>query len=51
LLLCQQLFFYRDLWVWLDDPFQSLQALAGVHGDVRADMVEMPETGAQLWLN
>jgi hypothetical protein len=51
LLLCQQLFFYRDLWVWLDDPFQSPQALAGVHDDARADMVEMPGTGAQLWLN
>ena len=22
-LLRQQLFFYRDLWVWLDDPFQA----------------------------
>ncbi len=32
-LLRQQLFFYRDLWVWLDDPFQSPPALAGVHDD------------------
>jgi len=30
-LLRQQLFFYRDLWVWLDDPFQAPPALAGVH--------------------
>jgi hypothetical protein len=30
-LLRQQLFFYRDLWVWLDDPFQSPPALTGVH--------------------
>jgi len=22
-LLRQQLFFYRDLWVWLDEPFQA----------------------------
>ena len=34
-LLRQQLFFYRDLWVWLDDPFQSPPALAGVHDDVQ----------------
>ncbi|MDQ2945777.1 MAG: IS4 family transposase [Acidobacteriota bacterium] len=32
-LLRQQLFFYRDLYVWLDDPFQSPPALAGVHDD------------------
>jgi hypothetical protein len=32
-LLRQQLFFYRDLWVWLDDPFQAPPALAGVHDD------------------
>lgn len=32
-LLRQQLFFYRDLFVWLDDPFQSPPALAGVHDD------------------
>ena len=30
-LLRQQLFFYRDLWIWLDDPFQAPPALAGVH--------------------
>src|SRR5450631_1599650 len=29
-LLRQQLFFYRDLYVWLDDPFQAPPALAGV---------------------
>jgi hypothetical protein len=28
-LLRQQLFFYRDLYVWLDDPFQAPPALAG----------------------
>jgi hypothetical protein len=32
-LLRQQLFFYRDLWVWLDDPYQAPPALAGVHDD------------------
>ncbi len=30
-LLRQQLFFYRDLWAWLDDPFQAPPALAGWH--------------------
>jgi IS4 transposase len=34
-LLRQQLFFYRDLWVWLDDPFQAPPALAGLHDDVQ----------------
>jgi Domain of unknown function (DUF4372)/Transposase DDE domain len=34
-LLRQQLFFYRDLYVWLDDPFQSPPALAGVHDDTQ----------------
>jgi transposase len=34
-LLRQQLFFYRDLWVWLDDPFQAPPALVGVHDDVQ----------------
>jgi IS4 transposase len=32
-LLRQQLFFYRDLWAWLNDPFQAPPALAGVHND------------------
>jgi hypothetical protein len=27
----QQLFVYRDLLPWLDDPFQAPPALAGVH--------------------
>jgi hypothetical protein len=27
----QQLFVYRDLWLWLDDPFQAPPAQAGVH--------------------
>ena len=32
-LLRQQLFFYRDLYEWLNDPFQSPPALVGVHDD------------------
>jgi hypothetical protein len=34
-LLRQQLFFYRDLYVWLDDPFQSPPELAGIHDDAQ----------------
>ncbi len=34
-LLRQQLFFYRDLWVWLDDPFGAPPALAGVHDNAQ----------------
>ena len=34
-LLRQQLFFYRDLWAWLDDPFQAPPALAGVPDDAQ----------------
>src|SRR5665213_1730790 len=34
-LLRQQLFFYRDLYVWLDDPFQAPPALVGVHDDAQ----------------
>src|SRR5258708_6266595 len=34
-LLGQQLFFYRDLWVGLDDLFQAPPALAGVHNDAQ----------------
>ena len=34
-LLRQQLFFYRDLDQWLDDPFQAPPALAGVHDDAQ----------------
>ena len=30
-LLRQQLFVYRDLFVWLNDPFQAPPALAGLH--------------------
>jgi len=30
-LLRQQLFIYRDLYQWLDDPFQAPPLLAGVH--------------------
>jgi hypothetical protein len=32
-LLRQQLFFYRDLWSWLDEPFQPPPVLAGKHDD------------------
>jgi IS4 transposase len=34
-LLRQQLFFYRDLWAWLDDPFQAPPSLAGIHDNVQ----------------
>ena len=34
-LLRQQLFFYRDLWAWLDAPFEAPPALAGVHDDAQ----------------
>jgi len=34
-LLRQQLFFYRDLWTWLDDPFQAPPALFGHHDDAQ----------------
>jgi len=34
-LLRQQLFFYRDLWAWLDDPFQARPALAGEHDNAQ----------------
>lgn len=34
-LLRQQLFFYRDLWAWLDEPFGAPPALAGVHDDAQ----------------
>jgi IS4 transposase len=34
-LLRQQLFFYRDLWAWLDDPFQAPPVLAGMHDDAQ----------------
>jgi hypothetical protein len=34
-LLRQQLFFYRDPWAWLDDPFQAPPAPAGVHDDAQ----------------
>ena len=30
-LLRQQLFVYRDLWKWLNDPFQAPPALEGIH--------------------
>ena len=36
-LLRQQLFVYRDLHQWLDDPFQAPPALAGVH-DAQLDL-------------
>ena len=34
-LLRQQLFFYRDLYLWLDDPFKSPPALVGIHDDAQ----------------
>jgi Domain of unknown function (DUF4372)/Transposase DDE domain len=34
-LLRQQLFFYRDVWAWLDDPFQAPPALTGHHDDAQ----------------
>ena len=34
-LLPQQVFFYRDLWAWLDDPFQAPPALLGRHDDAQ----------------
>jgi hypothetical protein len=34
-LLRQQLFFYRDLWAWLNNPFQAPPALAGVYDDAQ----------------
>jgi hypothetical protein len=34
-LLRQQLFLYRDLWLWLDDPYKAPPALAGVHDDAQ----------------
>ena len=30
-LLRQQLFVYRNLFTWLDDPYQAPPALAGIH--------------------
>ncbi len=37
-LLRQQLFFYRDLYVWLDDPFQAPPALVGLHDDAQLSL-------------
>ena len=34
-LLRQQLFVYRDLWAWLDCPFEPPPALAGIHDQLR----------------
>ena len=36
-LLRQQLFVYRDLYAWLNDPYQAPPALQGVH-DARLDL-------------
>ena len=39
-LLRQQLFVYRDLYLWLNDPFQAPPALAGVHdGQLALELV------------
>ena len=37
-LLRQQLFFYRDLYVWLDDPFQAPPALVGLPDDAQLSL-------------
>lgn len=37
-LLRQQLFFYRDLYVWLDDPYQAPPALVGLHDDAQLSL-------------
>jgi hypothetical protein len=37
-LLRQQLFVYRDLWVWIDHPFQAPEALEA-----------LPEQLAMVW--
>ena len=34
-LLRQQLFVYRDLWTWLDRPFEPPPALAAIHDQLR----------------
>jgi hypothetical protein len=31
----QQLFFFRDLYLWLDDSFESPPALGGVHDNAQ----------------
>jgi hypothetical protein len=36
-LLRQQLFVYRDLWTWLDGPYEPPPALAGIHDQLRLD--------------
>src|SRR5437762_6240056 len=37
-LLRQQLFFYRDLWKWLDDPYQAPPALVGLHDNAQLSL-------------
>jgi IS4 transposase len=37
-LLRQQLFFYRDLYLWLDDPFQAPPALVGLPDDAQLSL-------------
>ena len=37
-LLRQQLFFYRDLYLWLDDPFQAPAALVGLPDDAQLSL-------------
>ena len=38
-LLRQQLFVYRDLYAWLDEPFQAPPVLAGIHdGQLRMEL-------------
>lgn len=46
-LLRQQLFVYRDLMSWLNDPFQAPSALAGVHdGQVALEFARELQSGA-----
>jgi len=37
-LLRQQLFFYRDLYVWLDDPYQAPPALVDLHDNAQLSL-------------
>jgi len=37
-LLRQQLFFYRDLYAWLDDPYQAPPALVGLHDNAQLSL-------------
>jgi hypothetical protein len=45
-LLCQQLFVYRDLWVWLNAPFQPPPVPVSVPQQLP---LALPETGLLTW--